>query len=133
MDFSNFHGNIRNIQEAPYKWIPIWICGPFHGHFFQLGFKSRRLFSKYFLHVDGEADFRIHWNLVYWGTGLSYTEVRQISVLEFGILKHWNFVYVWFVHWNFVYWSTRLSYTYQEYSKTFFSIYEHIGMYTKFQ
>ena len=64
--------------------------------------------------------FAQSWNLITWlsymhnsSTGLSYT-------LEFGILKHWTFVYVWFVYWNFVYarfmywsfvyWSTGLSY-----------------------
>ena len=57
---------------------------------------------------NGDADFRIHWNLVYWGTGLSYSGIRLIFVIEFGILKHWTFVYVWFVYWNFVYWSTGL-------------------------
>ena len=59
---------------------------------------------------SGEAYFRIHWNFVYWGTGLSYTRIAVIYVLEFRILKNWTFVYGWFVHWNFVYWSTGLLY-----------------------
>ena len=35
-------------------------------------------------------DFRIHWNLVYWDTGLSYTVIYLIYILEFCILNHWT-------------------------------------------
>ena len=41
-------------------------------------------------------------------TGLSYTRIAVIYLLEFRILKNWTFVYEWFVHWNFVYWNTGL-------------------------